>query len=139
LLPTRRSSDLDTSIEKRLAACEERYNAERREISRWKSPYFVSYVKSYLQKQYNWSDEFLSKSGLKIYTTLDPKIQRAAERVMDGRISYLDRRGNLQGALVCIDPWSGRVLAMYGGRDYYNTKLNGQFNRAVRSEEHTSE
>src|SRR5690606_34544810 len=41
--------------------------------------------------------------------------------------------GKLQGALVCIDPWSGRVLAMYGGRDYYNAKLNGQFNRAVQA------
>ena len=123
----------DTSIQGKIAASLARFREERNDKTRWRSPYFVSYVKSYLQKQYNWSDEFLSKSGLKIYTTLDPKIQAVAERVMNGRIAYLDNNGKLQGALVCIDPWSGRVLAMYGGRDYYNTKLNGQFNRAVQA------
>jgi penicillin-binding protein 1A len=123
----------DKSIEKKIEKSHERYQDERREVSRWRSPYFVSYVRSYLQKQYNWSDEFLSKSGLKIYTTLDTKIQAAADRVMEGRIAYLDSNGKLQGALVCIDPWSGRILAMYGGRNYYNAKLNGQFNRAVQA------
>ncbi len=123
----------DPSIEKKVDKSHDRYQSERRAVSRWRSPYFVSYVKSYLQKQYNWSDEYLSKSGLKIYTTLDPKIQAAADRVMDGRIAYLDSNGKLQGALVCIDPWSGRILAMYGGRNYYNTKLNGQFNRATQA------
>lgn len=123
----------DDSLEKRIKKARENYEKERRTLARWRAPYFVSYVKSYLQKQYNWSDEFLSKSGLKIYTTLDPKIQSAAERAMNSRINQLDRKGDLQGALVCIDPWSGRVLAMYGGRDYYSTKLNGQFNRATQA------
>lgn len=123
----------DDSIQKRIKKAKTNYDKERRARARWRAPYFVSYVKNHLQKQYNWSDEFLSKSGLKIYTTLDPKIQAAAERAMNSRISQLDRQGNLQGALVCIDPWSGRVVAMYGGRDFYNAKLNGQFNRAIQA------
>jgi len=123
----------DDSIKGKIEDAHDEYRSSRRSASRWKAPYFVAYVKNYLQQQYNWSDEYLSKSGLKIHTTLDPKIQSAAERAMNGRIAYLDRRGNLQGALVCIDPWSGHVLAMYGGRDYYNAKLNGQYNRAVQA------
>jgi penicillin-binding protein 1A len=124
----------DTSIAGKITRAKERYRDERRGTQKWRSPYFVSYVKKYLQDNYNWSDEFLSKSGLKIYTTLEPKLQALAEDVMSNRLAYLsDGPTPLQGALVCIDPWSGRVLAMYGGRNYYSTKWNGQFNRAYQA------
>jgi 1A family penicillin-binding protein len=124
----------DTSIESKINASEERYRQQRRDTQKWRAPYFVSYVKGYLQKQYNWSDEFLSKSGLKIYTTLDPKIDAIAKKVMDRNLSrHTDSSTPLQGALVCIDPWSGHVVAMYGGRDYYSKRWNGQFNRAVQA------
>ncbi|HVF85085.1 MAG TPA: penicillin-binding transpeptidase domain-containing protein, partial [Abditibacteriaceae bacterium] len=43
----------------------------------------------------------------------------------------LSSRKKLQAALVCIDPWTGGVLAMVGGRDYYDTAHNGEWNRAV--------
>jgi penicillin-binding protein 1A len=109
-----------------------RFIEERRNTERWKAPYFVSYVKQYLQKQYGWSDEYLNKAGLQIYTTVDPKLQSIAEMVMRQRLNELGR-STLQGAMVCIDPWTGHVLAMVGGRDYYNTKLNGQFNRATQA------
>lgn len=109
-----------------------RFIEERRKTERWKAPYFVSYVKQYLQKQYGWSDEYLNKSGLQIYTTVDPKLQSIADMVMRDRLNDLGR-STLQGAMVCIDPWTGHVLAMVGGRDYYNTKLNGQFNRATQA------
>jgi penicillin-binding protein 1A len=123
----------DTTIERDLARAQQKFLEDRRKTQKWRSPYFVSYVKQYLQKEYGWSDEFLNKSGLKIYTTLDPKLQEIAEEVMRKRVNrYSTRRsGNLEGALVCIDPQTGHVLAMVGGRDYYNTKSGGQWNRAV--------
>jgi 1A family penicillin-binding protein len=122
----------DTTLEGDIKKARERLIESRREKQ---SPYpgsqyFVSYVKQYLQKQYDWSEEFLNKSGLNIYTTLDPKLQSIAESVMRRRLNNLGGR-SLQGALVCIDPWTGHVLAMYGGRDYYNRRRNGQWNRAV--------
>lgn len=126
----------DQNIVYRLRDADERYREERRDTQKWRSPYFVSYVKNYLQKQYNWSDEFLSKSGLKIYTTLEPRLDAIAEKVMEGRLEYLSSSSAtnpLQGALVCIDPWTGHVVAMYGGRDYYSKRWNGQFNRAVQA------
>jgi penicillin-binding protein 1A len=124
----------DKSLEGKIERAEERYRGERRDVQKWRAPYFVSYVKSYLQKQYNWSDEYLSKSGLKIYTTLDPRIESIAEKVMDRSLErHTPGRAPLQGALVCIDPWSGHIIAMYGGRDYYSKKWNGQFNRATQA------
>ena len=119
----------DQSLEKQLQNSRERFLAERTKVTKWRSPYFVAYVKQYLQSQYDWSDEFLNKSGLKIYTTLDPTLQSIAEKTMKNRLNDVGG-SDLQGSMVCIDPWSGRILAMYGGRDYYATK-GGQFNRAT--------
>ncbi len=121
----------DQSLEKQIQESKERLLAERTKVTKWRSPYFVSYVKQYLQSQYDWSDEFLNKSGLKIYTTLDPTLQTIAEKTMKDRLNDVGGR-DLQGSMVCIDPWSGRILAMYGGRDYYGGK-NGQFNRATQA------
>jgi len=123
----------DNSIAPSIRQAKERFADERQEVTKWRYPYFVAYTKQYLQKTYDWSDEFLNKSGLKIYTTLDPKIQESAERRMQYNLklrSYGD--APLQGALVCIDPWTGHVVAMYGGRDFYNKK-SGQFNRATQA------
>ena len=121
----------DDSLEKQIQSSKERFLTERTKTVEWRAPYFVAYVKQYLQNQYDWSDEFLNKSGLKIYTTLDPKLQTIAEKSMKNRLNEVGGR-ELQGSMVCIDPWSGRILAMYGGRDYYSKK-DGQFNRATQA------
>ncbi len=63
----------------------------------------------------------LPERGAAVYTTLDASLQRAAERA----ISRID--GKAQAALVAIDPRTGDVLAMVGGRDYGSS----QFNRAT--------
>ena len=120
----------DDSIQERVRKAEINLNNERKNKQRWRAPYYVSYVKSYLQKQYGWSDDFLNKSGLKIYTSLDMQMQAAAEEVMKKRLASLGR-SKLEGALVCIDPWTGHVLAMYGGRDFYDKRNGGEWNRAV--------
>lgn len=46
-----------------------------------KHPYFVFYVKEYLEKKYG--QDLLEKGGLKIYTSLDPKLQEEAERIVE--------------------------------------------------------
>jgi penicillin-binding protein 1B len=75
--------------------------------------------------------------GGALVTTLDPNLQRAAESAVDAGLARLERdfewlreseRGEpLQAALVALDPHTGEVLAMVGGRDYGQS----QFNRAV--------
>jgi penicillin-binding protein 1B len=65
--------------------------------------------------------------GMAIVTTLDATLQRAAERAVREGLSWLGRERDLQAALVALDPRSGEVLAMVGGRDYGAS----QFNRAA--------
>ena len=116
----------DTSVEREIKASKARFHTERSGITRWKSPYFVAYVQNYLKKQGGYD---LTKPGFKVYTTLDPKLQKIAEEQL---ISNVRRHGSkLQGAMVSLDPWTGHVVALVGGRDYYDKSMNGEFNRAV--------
>lgn len=83
-------------------------------------PAFMDLVRRQLRKDYR--DEDLTSEGLRVFTTLDPITQDAAERAMAGRIRYLERRfklteGRLQGSAVVTDKNSGEVLAAVGGRD----------------------
>lgn len=119
----------DKTIEPSIERSKRRFIIRSREVEKWRAPYFVSYVRTYLEKQYGWSGDYLNKSGLKIYTTLDPKLQNIAERAL---IKGVTRHGSeLQGAMTSIDPWTGHVVAMVGGKNYYDTGKNGQWNRAV--------
>ncbi len=116
----------DTSVEASLQASQQRARRDRASVPRWQSPYFVSYVRQYLKKQYGYD---LDEPGLIVHTSLDPKLQSIAEKVMEQQVS--EHGATLQGALVSIDPWTGQIVAMVGGRGYYNTAMNGQFNRAT--------
>ena len=75
--------------------------------------------------------EAVYTGGLRVYTTLDPRMQRGAEEAVTTRLSELSRtdRGDetLQSALVALDPATGYVQAMVGGRDY----VESPFNRAT--------
>ncbi len=87
--------------------------------------YFVSYVRRQLLQQY--SDTLVFKGGLQVYTTIDTKLQRAAERAVKAVLPY---KKDPDAALVSIDPSTGQIVAMYGGRDYtkdsYNTATQGR-------------
>lgn len=68
--------------------------------------------------------------GLKIFTTLDPSLQDAAENAVETGIESLDQALNsdsVQVGFVAVSTLSGSVEAMVGGRDYRTS----QFNRAV--------
>ncbi|NMA54890.1 MAG: PBP1A family penicillin-binding protein [Firmicutes bacterium] len=91
-----------------------------------RAPYFVDYVFRELEKRY--SRDLLHKGGLKIYTTLDLKIQEAAEQAFAQglAVSFTDKKGvsQPQGALVALDPAQGSILAMIGGRNFAESPLN---------------
>ena len=90
--------------------------------------YFINYVKQTIIDKYG--DDGLYKGGLKIYTTLDMDMQRVAEEAMKNLPEMNEANGlkQPQGALVAIDPHSGYIKAMVGGR---GTDL---FNRAALAE-----
>jgi len=112
------------------------------------APYFVDMVRDSLLSQYKETE--LNENGFRIYTTLDPALQRAAADAIDDGMKLVDdlvrkqrtkrtkegkgknaktittiRPGpEAQVALVCIDPHTGAVLALSGGRNYGMSQLN---------------
>jgi penicillin-binding protein 1B len=70
---------------------------------------------------------------LRVYTTIDPDLQKKAYEIVAARLEKLDKyfpkkpKGNLNAALVAIRPKTGEIVAMVGGRNY----LENQFNRAT--------
>nr|MBA3671097.1 PBP1A family penicillin-binding protein [Gemmatimonadaceae bacterium] len=114
------------------------------------APYFVEWVRTQLENQFG---QRLYEQGLKVYTTLDVDLQSAAERALENQLraieagrygayphrtfeAYLagaaERAGEaaaanspyLQGAFVAMDPRSGAVRALVGGRDFDDSKFN---------------
>jgi 1A family penicillin-binding protein len=73
------------------------------------------------------SDRVL-RDGLRVYSTYDPELQRAAEQAISKRIAQIVKRHPraraLQGSLVAIDARSGDVLALVGGRDFRASSFN---------------
>ena len=97
--------------------------------------YFKDEVRRQLVEQFG--EERVAQGGLKVYTTIDPYMQRAADAAVDQGIADVEKslpkrktpRDPLQAALIAIDPGTGAVRAMVGGRDF--TASN--FNRATRA------
>ena len=82
----------------------------------WRYPYFVDYVRRYLIDKYG--PEMVDRGGLKIQTTLNPKLQDEAEKsvgeTLKGTVDPLEM------SLVAVEPPTGFVKALVGGRDFYN-------------------
>lgn len=96
-----------------------------------KAPHFVMYVKDQLVDEFG--EEEVEKGGLKVYTTLDWRLQEIAEKaVKDG----VDKNGNRynfsNAALVSVNPRNGQILAMVGSKDYFDESIDGNVNVAIR-------
>ena len=82
------------------------------------APYFVDYV-----------NRLAESENQRIYTTIDLELQQAAEEALKRQLDRLDtvyanRDSKPQAALVALDPHTGNVLAMVGGRNYADSQLN---------------
>ena len=99
-------------------------------LSNRRYPAFIDLVRRQLLRDYREQD--LNSEGLRIYTTLDPLVQKHAEKGLVSRLEKIEaRRGkqanNLQAAAVVADVDSGEILAIIGGR---KPRFAG-FNRAL--------
>lgn len=91
--------------------------------------YFIDYVTQLMIEKYG--ADAVYQEGLKIYTTLDKDMQRSAEAAMQNLPNYYTDGSNNaqpQGALVAIEPATGYIKALVGGRG------TDQFNRATMAE-----
>jgi len=101
------------------------------------APYFVDLVHEQLTQKLGERD--FNREGLRIYTSLDPDLQREATTAVESTIHVIDeqvdklhakqkKRGETysypQVALVALDPHTGQVLALVGGRSYGASQLN---------------
>ena len=107
------------------------------------APYFVDMVKDHLLEKY--SEQELLSTNYRVYTTLDPQLQRAAAAAVESGMKNVDallakkyeRARKAKGknapdepppqaqvALVALDPRTGEIKALIGGRDYGQSQLN---------------
>jgi penicillin-binding protein 1B len=101
------------------------------------APYFVDLVRDQLVQKLG--DRDFNREGLRIYTTLDPDLQRLAAEAVDSQMHAIDelvdrkhaRQKKLgepypypQVAVVALNPHTGQVLALVGGRSYGESQLN---------------
>jgi penicillin-binding protein 1A len=127
-----------------LGVTKTRYNAQE-------APYYMEMVRQYLDERYGSNQ--LYEGGLKVHISMDIDIQHAAEEALERRLTALEQRNQykktravlakaggvpardknqtqyLQGAIVSIEPSSGQILALVGGRDFNDSN----FNRAVQA------
>ena len=117
------------------------------------APYFVDVVRQYIVDKYG--EDFLYTGGGSVYTTLDLRLQEIANRAVDSVLGELEKTYGrqlkylysdykydpknpkptryLQAALVAMDPKTGEVLALVGGRNYFHS----MFNRATQARRQT--
>ncbi|RPJ43404.1 MAG: PBP1A family penicillin-binding protein, partial [Candidatus Latescibacterota bacterium] len=150
----RRDLVLDILAEQGIAGRAEVEEAAREPIvlaaetaRRYEAGYFVEYCRRIVEEIFP-DEEYLLR-GLRVYTTLDARAQRIAEEAVESHLarieenrgytethaSYLRHReagkapNYIQGALLAIEPETGRILAMVGGRSYQESN----WNRAVQA------
>ena len=121
--PTPASSAPTTPTGRRASRCRSSARALEAE-----APYFVDYVSQELQ------DEVPQAAGaVDVYTTLDLHLQRIAQDARPRRAHRVDemlarrKRQRAQAALIAVDPRTGEILALVGGRSYNQS----QYNRAI--------
>jgi penicillin-binding protein 1A len=111
------------------------------------APYFMEMVRLYLEERYGSNQLF--EGGLRIYTSLDSDLQHASEESLERRLAQLEQRNGykktrasivaaaktvqpgertqtdyLQASLVSLDPATGQIRALIGGRDFNESNFN---------------
>ena len=93
--------------------------------------YLVDYVTRYLVARYGEAKVF--EGGLRVETSLDPPLQSLAESTVDDALAGTDP--TLEMSLVSIDPRTGLVRALVGGRDFARSQVNLALGNCVRDDE----
>lgn len=140
---SRRNAVLDSMAKHNFVSKSEAETAKAAELSidtktpaerQYPYPYFLDYLTDELIDKYGETEVF--KGGLKVYTTLDQNVQQIAEAAMASNSNFpssaTDANNQLQpqGAVVVLDPHTGHVRALVGGREHTQMR---QWNRAIQT------
>jgi len=95
---------------------------------KYEAPYFIEVLRQQLEHKYG---NGLYTAGYKIYSTVDFRMQKAAEDAVSNGIKQIEKRRKpgIQAALVAVDVHTGHIKAMVGGSDFWKN----QFNRATQA------
>lgn len=88
------------------------------------APYFTDYVSYQLKNTYNISDEEMYRGGLSVETTLDSNMQAAAEQAVADHMKNIPAESGLEVSLIALDPQTGEIKAMVGGKNYNKSAYN---------------
>jgi 1A family penicillin-binding protein len=103
---------------------------QKQETHSIKAPHFVMFIQDYLIEKYG--EDLVRNGGLKVTTTLDYTMQQKAEEIVKKyALANVEKFTATNAALVAIDPNNGQILTMVGSRDYFDKKIDGQFNVAT--------
>ncbi len=97
----------------------ERWTVAPTGIPNSRAPYFLEKVRQYLLDKYGAGH--LAQDGFRVQTTIDMGMQAEAEQAVR---TVLDRAGDPKASLVALDPGTGAVRAMYGGRNFAKEPFN---------------
>jgi len=94
------------------------------------APYMVDYIRDELLLDF--SEDELVNEDLRVYSTIDPDLQRAAVRAVESGLASVDEQLGItpesenrpQAALIALNPHTGDILAMVGGGDYSESQYN---------------
>ena len=121
----RRASSTPPTMEAALAAP---LLVEQPSVDTADAPYFVDLVRQQLGQRYDAKD--LTTQNLSIYTTLDLHLQRLAQQALErglDRVQEIIKKrttATVQGSLIALEPASGKVVALVGGRSYGRSQYN---------------
>jgi len=85
------------------------------------APYFCDYITEKLRSDKKYGDKLVYRGGLRIYTTIDLRLQGLAEQTL---ARELNPEKGPDAAIICIDPKTGYIKAMVGGKNYYLSQYN---------------
>jgi penicillin-binding protein 1A len=106
--------------ERALEASQEQLGVRRGTLyTRIREPFFFDYVKQQLIDKFGINT--VRKGGLKVYTTIDPKLQAAGRKAIDSTLPYKD---DPSSAVVAIDPHNGFIRAMASSSSYKRKQFN---------------
>jgi len=94
-----------------------------------KAPHFTLFVRQQLEQIIDPREIF--EGGLSVTTSLDPRLQAEAERIVAEQVARVADHNVSNGALVAMRPDTGEILALVGSADFNNVEIDGQVNMAL--------
>lgn len=93
------------------------------------APHFVFYLEQQLEQEYG---PDVATQGLTVISTIDVDLQNKMQDIVSKYAPQIQQNYNASNeSVVAIDPKTGQVLGMIGSRDYFDTKIDGNYNAAL--------